>query len=96
MVPLKFFDPLGSWTWYAWEAEEQVDIETGETDWLFFGLVEGFEKELGYFSLGELMSVKAPWGGPRIERDLHWKSITVAELLRKVGMADLAQRIEEG
>ena len=94
IVPLKFFDPLGSWTWYAWEAEEQVNIETGEADWLFFGLVDGFEKELGYFSLAELMSIRAPWGGPRIERDLHWKSISLAELLRNVGMADLANEIE--
>ena len=36
---------------------------------LFFGLVEGHVKELGYFSLSELQRVKGPMGLP-IERDL--------------------------
>ncbi len=45
MVWVKFFDPTGSWTWYATEFD-------GEDE--FFGLVHGFVKELGYFSLDEL------------------------------------------
>lgn len=39
----------GSWTWYVFEAEKQDD-----GDFLFFGLVDGFEKELGYSLLSEL------------------------------------------
>jgi len=75
MVQVKFFDIAGSWTWYAWEAEKQ---ENG--DWLFFGLVDGFEKEMGYFTMSELQSVK--WGSaPRIERDMYWTPITVNELM---------------
>jgi hypothetical protein len=45
----------------------------------FFGLVEGQEKELGYFSLAELSSVRGPMG-LAIERDLHWTPKTLAEI----------------
>jgi len=59
---VKFFSPESSWTWYATEFDGQDT---------FFGLVEGHEKELGYFSLAELQGVRGPMGLP-IERDLHW------------------------
>ena len=58
----KFFDPFGSWTWYVTEGEKQSN-----GDWLFFGLVNGFETELGYFGLRELESVG------RLERDLYFE-----------------------
>lgn len=59
---VKFFHPMSSWTWYA----SEYDPETRT----FFGLVDGFEKELGYFSLDELESVKVH--GLGIERDLYF------------------------
>ena len=59
----KFFTPWSNWTWYATEFD-------GED--MFFGLVDGFEKEIGYFSLSELKDVKGPFR-LTIERDLHWK-----------------------
>ena len=62
---VKFFDPCGSWTWFAYEGSDEGD------DFIFFGLVKGFEEEIGYFSLKELESVKGPLG-LGIERDLHW------------------------
>ena len=65
---VKFF--LGSWTWWATEFD-------GEDT--FFGLVEGFEKELGYFSLSELENIKGPLGLP-IERDLHFQPQTLGEI----------------
>jgi hypothetical protein len=49
-------------TWYATEFD-------GED--LFFGLVDGLEKEFGYFSLSELESVDGPFG-VGIERDLYF------------------------
>lgn len=63
VVHVKFFDPCGSWTWYATE----YDPIEGR----FFGLVHGFEKEWGYFTLAELESVRGPLG-LGIERDRHW------------------------
>ncbi|MCD4830457.1 MAG: DUF2958 domain-containing protein [Anaerohalosphaeraceae bacterium] len=55
VVYLKMFNPSGSWSWYATEFD-------GEDT--FFGLVDGFEKELGYFSLKELESVRGSLGLP--------------------------------
>ena len=63
----KFFDPCGFYTWYVTEGEMQED-----GDWLFFGLVEGHEKEWGYFSLNELESVHGSLGRG-IERDLYYE-----------------------
>jgi hypothetical protein len=62
VVIAKFFQPWGSWTWYAVEFD-------GEDR--FFGLVDGFELEWGYFSLSELQSIKG-FGGLGIERDLYF------------------------
>jgi hypothetical protein len=63
LVYAKFFSPDSSWTWYALEFD-------GEDT--FFGYVDGFEPELGYFSLSEMESVKGPLG-LKIERDLYWE-----------------------
>ena len=71
IVQVKFFDPTGSWTWYATEGEPILDEDENEIDFQFFGLVDGFEKELGYFNLSELASVKGRFG-LGIERDRHF------------------------
>jgi hypothetical protein len=68
---VKFFTPDSNWTWYATEFDG---------DDLFFGLVEGFEKEIGYFRLSELQSVKGVLGLP-IERDMYFKPKTLKELM---------------
>jgi hypothetical protein len=68
---VKFFTPDANWTWYASEFDGN-DI--------FFGLVSGFEIELGYFSLSELESIQGPLGLP-IERDLHFEPKTLQELM---------------
>ncbi len=62
---VKFFTPDSSFTWYATEGSAEGD------DFIFFGLVEGYEKELGYFSLSELKSARGPMGLP-IERDIDF------------------------
>ena len=67
---VKYFTPDSNWTFYGTEFD-------GEDR--FFGLVEGFEKELGYFSLSELESVRGPMGLP-IERDLYWNPKTLKEI----------------
>jgi len=67
---VKFFTPDSNWTWYASEFDGHDS---------FFGLVSGFEVELGYFSLSELQSVKGPLG-LSIERDLHFKPQPLKDL----------------
>jgi hypothetical protein len=71
---VKYFTPWTNWTWYATEGTRQED-----GDMLFFGLVDGHERELGYFSLRELESVTGPFG-LRIERDYHFKPTKLSDL----------------
>lgn len=63
IVICKFFTPWSNWQWFVFEAEKQED-----GDYLFFGMVHGFEKEMGYFQLSELEEVCGPLG-LTIERD---------------------------
>jgi len=72
---VKFFDPTGSWTWYATEFD-------GEDT--FFGLVDGFELEWGTFSLSELQSVKGRFG-LGIERDRYIGMPKLKDISRLTG-----------
>lgn len=71
---VKFFTPDSSWTWYATEFD-------GEDT--FFGLVDGLEKELGYFSLAELTKVRGRMGLP-IERDRYWEPKSLQEIAPEI------------
>jgi len=73
IIICKFFSLKGSWTWYVVEGERQED-----GDFLFFGLVDGLEREWGYFTLRELESVRFH-GIPGIERDLYFDAVKVSE-----------------
>ncbi|KKK76176.1 hypothetical protein LCGC14_2866300, partial [marine sediment metagenome] len=79
VVHLKMFTPDSNWTWLATEGEPVLDDAGSEIDFQFFGLVDGLEKELGYFSLSELESVNGPMGLP-IERDLYFQPKTLEEI----------------
>jgi Protein of unknown function (DUF2958) len=80
IVRVKFFCPWSNWTWYCTEGEFVTEDEIG--DFLFFGLVHGFEKEWGYFTLSELESVSGP-GGLKIERDLYFTAKPISEIAGK-------------
>jgi len=71
IVYARFFTPDSSWTWLATE----FDPEEGR----FFGLVDGFEAELGYFLLEELETSRGP-RGLSIERDLHFTPAPLSTL----------------
>ncbi len=77
-VYARFFTPDSRWTWYATEFEP----EEGR----FFGLVDGFEPELGYFLLEELETSRGPLGVP-IERDRHFAPAPLSTLRQATGMA---------
>ena len=66
----KFFTPDSNWTWYA------TEFDGKDT---FYGLVDGHEKEQGYFSLRELESIRGPFGLP-VERDLYWEATKLSEI----------------
>ena len=76
VVHIKFFCPWANWTWFCTEGQPEGD------DYLFFGLVHGFEKEWGYFTLSELESVTGP-GGLKIERDLYFNPKPISEIAGK-------------
>ena len=91
LVECKFFDPVGSWTWYATEGspvdeDGYYDTDKPKVDYLFFGLVVGQEKELGYFSLNELKTANEGVKGLRalpIERDVHFTPNKLSEIKKK-------------
>ena len=65
--------PTPRWCVTEWDAE------TGRC----FGLVEGFETELGYFHLTELAEVTVFGKVPAVERDLYWEPQTLDEIRRQ-------------
>ncbi len=75
IVVAKFFTPWTNWTWYATEYDPEERT--------FFGLVEGHEVELGYFSLDEMAEVRGPFG-LKIERDLFWHEKPVRDVRAEV------------
>ena len=71
IAQVKFFAPWNSWTMYA--------VEYNAEEGLFYGMVDGLEKELGYFSLAELEAVKGLFG-LKIERDRHFTPTALKNL----------------
>jgi hypothetical protein len=72
IAQVKFFTPDSNWTWYA--------VEYNPDAKMFFGLVDGFEKELGYFGLEELEQIRGPMG-LNLERDLYFDPVPLRELM---------------
>ncbi len=88
LVVCKFFTPDSSWTWYAYEGSPVddngfYDTDKEKVDYIFFGLVDGLEVELGYFSLNEMESVRGPWGLP-IERDIFFKPTLLSRVREQI------------
>ncbi|WP_454622977.1 DUF2958 domain-containing protein [Brucella anthropi] len=85
---VKFFNPLGAGVWLATELDEDGDI--------MFGLADFGYPELGSWSLGEMQSVRLPFG-MGIERDLLFTGdfpISVwAEATRETGSIRAAERL---
>ncbi len=87
LAQVKFFSPDGGWTWYASEGSDVdedgfYDTDKAKVDFLFFGLVIGFEIEMGFFSLSELMSARGALGLP-VERDRYFEPTTLDKLRAK-------------
>ena len=95
LVVCKFFDPVGSWTWYATEGspvdeDGYFDTDKEKVDYVFFGYVVGFEPELGYFSLNELQTAKEGLRGIQampIERDVHFRPQRLSEIKKRHDMS---------
>jgi len=80
-IIVKFFTPDSSWTWYVLEGEK-----TEDGDWRFFGLVYGHEKELGYFLLSDLQSVRGNFW-LAVERDKWFDGMVLNKVTDEISKA---------
>ena len=86
VVHVKFFTPDSSWTFWATE----FDPKQG----LFLGLVEGHQRELGYFSLAELRSTTETTNGEPLARDGRFPRRRLAEPTPALAVVDVSSRSE--
>lgn len=73
LARVHYFLADSGWEWFASEFDG---------DDLLFGLVVGFEAELGYFRLSELYELRGTLGLP-VERDRYFKPVSLLEVLRE-------------
>lgn len=76
LAVVKYFCLTSDWRWYATEYNPEQKT--------FFGLVHGFEVELGYFSLEEFEALNASSGMPVIERDLYWRPMMIGAIKQDI------------
>lgn len=72
VVYAHLFSCLSGWDWYITE----LDGESGEA----FGLVRGFEREWGYFSIPEMERANHANGFEVIERDEYFVPMPVSRI----------------
>ena len=73
VAQVKFFTTFADWTWYA--AEYDPDTRR------FFGLVVSpYARELGYWTLDDLMSIQFGYLG--VERDKNWEPMALKNIAR--------------
>ena len=70
---VKWFTPDSNWTWYV--------AEYNPEDGMCWGLVDGFEKEFGYFTIDEIQKLKGPLKLP-IERDMWFEKCNLNSLVK--------------
>ena len=75
MVVAKYFDPMGSWKWFLMNMDKDEDY--------CWGIVKGFEVEMGSFSIKELQSMS-----PRIQRDLHFEPVKASEIWEQLNKGE--------
>jgi hypothetical protein len=70
---VKLFNPTGIGTWWIASYEPETGIA--------FGVAELYERELGSIWVPEIVEYRGRFGLP-IERDLHYKPTSCAEILK--------------
>ena len=76
MIVAKFFNPMGSWSWYL------MNLHPEDKDYAW-GIVDGNAVEMGSFSMRELQSIQLPLG-LGIERDTSFQPIPASELWKEL------------
>ena len=75
MIVAKFFNPMGSWTWYLMNLDKDEDYA--------WGIVDGNAVEMGSFSMKELQDIQLPFG-LGIERDKFFEPMPASELWKEL------------
>ena len=73
LCQVKLFTPDANWTWYIIELSQEDNSTC-------YGYVQGMEKELGYFSLEEIESVRGTLNLP-VERDLSFEPMLLSKVM---------------
>jgi len=73
LCKVKLFTPDANWTWYIIELSQE-DSST------CYGYVQGWESELGYFSLEEIENVRGALNLP-VERDMHFEPTLLSKVM---------------
>lgn len=84
IVWVKFFYPDFSWTWYMCGYDPDTEVA--------WGLVDGWEIEVGDFSVKELRQTKGKLG-LGIERDLYFAPQPLSELIKELKKQHRDRRI---
>jgi len=74
MVRIKLFTPWTGWTWLLTEYDPAENLAFG----FAYNSAMPDCAELGYIDIGELESVRGPFG-LRIERDIHWTPMPLSQ-----------------
>ena len=75
MIVAKFFNPVGSWSWYLMNLGEDKDYA--------WGIVDGNAVEMGSWLMSDLQNKKLPFG-LGIERDTSFQPIPASELWKEL------------
>ena len=75
-VVAKFFDAMGGWKWFLMN----MDGDDGDYCW---GIVQGYEVEMGSFSMSELQSMS-----PRIQRDRYFEPMKAKDVWEKLNRGE--------
>ena len=75
MIVAKYFDAMGNWKWFLMNMEDESYC---------WGIVKGFEVEMGSFSLTELKEVL----GRRLERDLYFEPMKAFDVFDKLNRGE--------
>ena len=78
-VVAKFFDPVGSWTWYLMNKDPESDY--------CWGIVNGMAVEMGSFGLSELEEYTVHFG-LGIERDEYFEPVEAKVIWEKLNASD--------
>ena len=78
-VVAKFFDPVGSWTWYLMNKDPESDY--------CWGIVKGNAVEIGSFGIDELQNYTGHFG-LGIERDTMFEPVKAIEVWDKLNATE--------